>query len=82
MSTGHVSKLKKKGPTPTSASIPTSKNTSEYNSQNCKVKLPILRVVWHKGVISLMHELCVVEITQGHVMMAPLVVSSVARTFM
>ncbi|KAL3380133.1 hypothetical protein AABB24_000652 [Solanum stoloniferum] len=41
--------------------------------------LPILRVVWHKEVVILLHVLSVVETTQGSVVMAPLVASRVAK---
>ncbi|KAK4727150.1 hypothetical protein R3W88_032067 [Solanum pinnatisectum] len=40
--------------------------------------LPILKVVWHKGVVRLLPALSVVGTTQVHVVRTPLVVSSVA----
>ena len=45
-----------------------------------KLDRPILKVVWHKGVVSLLHVLSVVGVTQVCVVIYSLVVSSVART--
>ena len=44
-----------------------------------KLNLLILRVVWHKGVVSLLHMLSGKGTTRGRVVMAPLVALSVVE---
>ena len=47
-----------------------------------KLSLPILRVVWRKGVVSILPALSVIGTTREFFMRAPIVVSSVVRVGM
>ena len=79
MPIGSSFQQKQMGPAPSFASAPTPKNKAEYYVQNSKSKHDINRVVWRKGVVSLLPSLSVVEITLMFVVRDPIVVSSAVR---
>ena len=67
-------KKKQKGPDPSSCK----KNRTSIVKIS-SLNLPILRIVWHKGVVSILHVLSVVVTTQGYVVMVVVAASSVFK---